>query len=74
MDCEHQAMSKQEALCTLIREAQSERVSNASVQRVVKALVALEVSDQDLLYALQVLDIARSDGSPYSPKVKRTWK
>lgn len=65
---------KTDALYDIIREARADRVTNASVKRTVRGLRTLGFDGEDLVDALDFLEIcAGNTGAPRSKLIKRIW-
>jgi len=66
-------MDKGEAVIEIMRDARSQRSSNTSCQRVVRALKLLGLSQEEMIAALSWADYCTDEGNPWSDKYKRTW-
>ena len=66
-------MNKAEAVIQIIREARTDRGTNAAAKRVAKALKTLGLDDKELIHVLCYLDYCNEDGTPYNKDIKRIW-
>jgi hypothetical protein len=68
-------MTKVDAVEILMKEARSEKGSNAACQRCVRALRYLDFGNDEIIKTLSWLDYCHGDsGDPYNNvKIKRTW-
>lgn len=66
-------MGRTKALEILMREARSERTSNTSCKRLMRALKALDCDNEEIRFVLSYLDICNINGTPYSAKITRIW-
>ncbi len=66
-------MTKLDAICELIKEAQADKTTNASAKRAVAACHAVGLNRLETIEILYLLDICDELGRPYGTKIKRVW-
>ena len=66
-------MKTLDAVLILVRECRKEKSSATSDKRMIKALRALGLEGEDLLFAMRSLEIVDRNGDPYNVKLMRDW-
>lgn len=65
--------TKADFVLDLIKEARTDRGTNAAAKRTVKACRSLGLDDAEVIRVMSYMDYCDSFGKPYGNLIKRCW-